>query len=418
MLSEARPGLPYIQVAGALRAAILTKTLEPGDKIPSGSQLATRYGVARMTVQQAIRVLRDEGLVVSRQGSGVFVRERTARSVGLRPVVERAFQRPNVTIDFFGFTAETLLGAVREPLDKIRAGSAAPESIAIRILVPDSTKPAALPCRADDLADDPAFRERSHAMTQRHNEAITDAVHELDELGLIGNGTVEVRVHQLAPLFKAFILNREELFLGFYPVVRRQVQLHAEPHDIYDLMGKDATLFHHAIFAGSPSSAIAKSLGDGLAAAAAEDTEKGLCAAELAAVTSAVPTPHADALIDAWHRARGVVGVVSNNSDVAVAAYAERHGLALDFIVGRTESDPSLLKPDPYLVASALSGLGSKASEAVLIGDSPSDIVAGALPLRPALRHQLGPRVPVLDQRLVEPRLAVEGRMVGDDDLK
>jgi DNA-binding transcriptional regulator YhcF (GntR family) len=239
------PRPPYIQVAGALRAAILTKTFEPGDQLPSGSQLATRYGVARMTVQQAIRVLRDEGLVVSRQGSGVFVRERTARPVGLRPVMERAFQRPNVTVDFFGFTAETLLGAIQEPLDKIRAGAAAPESITIRILVPDSTKPAALPCRVEDLADDPAFRERSQAMAVRHREAIVDAVHELDELGLVGNGTVEVRVHQLAPLFKAFILNREELFLGFYPVVRRQVQIHDEPHNVYDVMGKDVTLFHH-----------------------------------------------------------------------------------------------------------------------------------------------------------------------------
>jgi DNA-binding transcriptional regulator YhcF (GntR family) len=220
------PRPPYVQVAGALRAAILTKTLEPGEKLPSGSQLSARYGVARMTVQQAIRVLRDEGLVVSRQGSGVFVRERTARPVGLRPVMERAFQRPEVTVDFFGFTAETLLGALNEPLDKIRAGAAAPESIAIRILVPDSTKPAVLPCRADDLADDPAFRERSQAMAQRHTEAIVDAVHELDELGLVGNGTVELRV--------------------FYPVARRQVRLRQEPHDVYDLMGKDVTLFHHA----------------------------------------------------------------------------------------------------------------------------------------------------------------------------
>src|SRR5215207_692709 len=132
------PRPPYVQVAGALRAAILTKTLEPGDQLPSGSQLSKRYGVARMTVQQAIRVLRDEGLVVSRQGSGVFVRDRTARPVGLRPVVERAFQRPQVSIDFFGFTAETLLGVIQEPLDKIRAGGPAPESIAIRMLVPDT----------------------------------------------------------------------------------------------------------------------------------------------------------------------------------------------------------------------------------------------------------------------------------------
>jgi DNA-binding transcriptional regulator YhcF (GntR family) len=240
------PRAPYIQVASALRAAILTKKLQPGEKLPSGSQLAKRYGVARMTVQTAIRVLREEGLVVSRQGSGVFVRERTARPVALRPVVERAFQRPHVSIDFFGFTAETLLAVVHEPLDRIRAGAAAPESIAIRILVPDTSHPVALPCRVDGLADDPDFRRRSEAMTQRHTEAITDAVHELDELGLVKDGSVELRVHDLAPLFKAYILNRDEAFFGLYPVVRRQVTLHEQPHDIYDLMGKDATLFHHA----------------------------------------------------------------------------------------------------------------------------------------------------------------------------
>jgi DNA-binding transcriptional regulator YhcF (GntR family) len=240
------PRPPYVQVASALRAAILTKTFQPGDKLPSGSQLSARYGVARMTIQTAIRVLRDEGLVVSRQGSGVFVRERTARPVGLRPVMERAFQRPQVTVDFFGFTAETLHGAIQEPLDKIRAGAAAPESIAVRILVPDTTQPMALPCRVEDLADDPAFRERSNAMTRWHSQAIVDAVHELDELGLVKDGTVQLRVHSLAPFLKAFILNRDELFIGFYPVAHRQVVLDDEPHEIYDLMGKDVTLFHHA----------------------------------------------------------------------------------------------------------------------------------------------------------------------------
>lgn len=73
------------QVANALRAAILTRQLQPGEKLPSGTELAKTYGVARMTVQQAIRVLRDEGLIVSRQGSGVFVRESTERPVELRP---------------------------------------------------------------------------------------------------------------------------------------------------------------------------------------------------------------------------------------------------------------------------------------------------------------------------------------------
>jgi DNA-binding transcriptional regulator YhcF (GntR family) len=166
------PRPPYLQVASALRAAILTKTLGPGDQLPSGTQLAKRYGVARMTVQQAIRILRDEGLVVSRQGSGVFVRSRTAHPVGLRPILERAFQQPHVSIDFFGFTAETLLGVIQEPLDKIRTGAApAPDSITIRVLLPDTSHPIVLPCRVNDLGDDPDFRARSRAMTQRHTQA-------------------------------------------------------------------------------------------------------------------------------------------------------------------------------------------------------------------------------------------------------
>jgi DNA-binding transcriptional regulator YhcF (GntR family) len=241
------PRPPYLQVASALREAILSKTLGPGDQLPSGTELAKRYGVARMTVQQAIRTLRDEGLVVSRQGSGVFVRQRTARPVGLRPMLERAFQRPHVSIDFFGFTAETLLGAIQEPLDKIRtAASPAPDSIAVRMLLPDTSHPIVLPSRVEDLADDPDFRMRSHVMTQRHVDAVTDGVLELHELGLVTRGAVECRQHDLVPLFKAYILNREELFFGLYPIVQRTVTVDGEPHEIYDLMGKDAMLFHHA----------------------------------------------------------------------------------------------------------------------------------------------------------------------------
>jgi hypothetical protein len=190
--------------------------------------------------------LRDEGLVVSRQGSGVFVRDRTARPVGLRPVLERVFQQPRVSVDFFGFTAETLLGVLQEPLDKVRAGGHAPGSIAVRILVPDTSHPIVLPCQVSDLADDPQTRQRSSAMTRRHAEALTDAVHELDELGLVSTGSVELRRHDLVPLFKLYILNREDLFFGLYPIVQRTITVNAQPHEIYDLMGKDATLFHHS----------------------------------------------------------------------------------------------------------------------------------------------------------------------------
>jgi DNA-binding GntR family transcriptional regulator len=51
--------------------------------LPSGTELAKCCGVARMTVELATRTLRDERLVVSRQGSTVFVRQRSARTIGL-----------------------------------------------------------------------------------------------------------------------------------------------------------------------------------------------------------------------------------------------------------------------------------------------------------------------------------------------
>jgi DNA-binding transcriptional regulator YhcF (GntR family) len=239
------PRPPYQQVANALRAAILTRKLAPGEKLPSGSALASRYGVARMTVQQAIRVLRDEGLVVSRQGSGVFVRERTARAVALRPHVERAFEQPKVSIDFAGFSGETLHGVMQEPLDKIRIGQLRPESVTIRILIPDTSQPWAIPCRVADHADEPAFRDRAEQITRRHTSAITESVAELADLGLVQAASAQVRVHGAAPMFKLYLLNGQEAFFGFYPITEHTVTLHGEPVAMYDLMGKDATLFHY-----------------------------------------------------------------------------------------------------------------------------------------------------------------------------
>jgi DNA-binding transcriptional regulator YhcF (GntR family) len=235
------------QIANVLRAAIRTRKLAPGERLPSQHDLAERYGVARETVKAALRILRDERLVVSRQGSGAFVRAQTERPVGLRPHVEQAFTRPHVSIDFAGFSGETLHGALTEPLDKIRAGRLSPETVAVRILLPDPTAPMALPCRAETQADDPAIRERAERITRRHTEAVVDAVRELAELDLVTTATAQVRVHRGAPLFKLYLLNGEEAFFGFYPVVEHTVAIKDEPVAIYDPMGKDTTLFHWAI---------------------------------------------------------------------------------------------------------------------------------------------------------------------------
>ncbi|MFG3441140.1 GntR family transcriptional regulator [Nonomuraea sp. NPDC047897] len=247
------PRPPYLQVAMQLRAAILTRTFVPGEKLPSGPELAKTFGVARQTIQQAIRELRDEGLIVSRQGSGVFVREKTARPVGLRPHIEEAFKRPEVTIDFAGLSGETLHGAIQEPLDSIRAGRLTPERISIRLLLPDTNRPWSLPCRMDNGQDEPMFRQRAEKITSRHAHAIVDSVQELSDLGLVTHASAQVRISGEPPRFKIYVINREEAFFGYYAVAAHTVALGGEPVTMFDLMGKDTELFHFALSDGPDS---------------------------------------------------------------------------------------------------------------------------------------------------------------------
>ncbi|MEJ3652791.1 GntR family transcriptional regulator [Actinomycetes bacterium KLBMP 9759] len=241
---DSRP--PYIQIASALRAAILTKAVKGGEKLPSRNELAKRYDVAPMTVQSALRLLREEGLIVSRQGSGVFVRERTDRPVGLGPLMERAFSADHITLDFAGFSGESLTAAVQPPLDKIRIGRYTPESIHVRILVPDPEVPWALPSTVEDHSDSPEFRKRMEEIMRRNVIAIVDNVTELGEIGLVKEVTAQVRVHPVAPMFKLYVLNGKDMFLGFYPIREREHALGGRPQAIYDLDGSSPVLLHHS----------------------------------------------------------------------------------------------------------------------------------------------------------------------------
>lgn len=87
------PRAAYVQIADDLRASIARGELTAGDRLPTTNELMERYQVASMTVRSAFRILRDEGLVVSRQGTGVFVRSTvapgTAPAADLANVVER-----------------------------------------------------------------------------------------------------------------------------------------------------------------------------------------------------------------------------------------------------------------------------------------------------------------------------------------
>lgn len=69
------PDLLWEQVADDLRADIKSGRLAPGSRLPNELELASIYGVARVTVRNALASLRREGLIIVTRGRGTFVRK-------------------------------------------------------------------------------------------------------------------------------------------------------------------------------------------------------------------------------------------------------------------------------------------------------------------------------------------------------
>lgn len=76
-LRESRAPL-YLQITEILRQRIERGVWQPGQLLPTISDLAAEYGVAKITVRQAVKLLVDEGLVEARRGRGTLVLPRPA----------------------------------------------------------------------------------------------------------------------------------------------------------------------------------------------------------------------------------------------------------------------------------------------------------------------------------------------------
>jgi DNA-binding FadR family transcriptional regulator len=83
-LEEGRPrqGLTH-RVIAELREKIARGELKAGDKLPTEQALIRHFGVSRTVIREAIAGLRADGLVLPRQGVGVFVLEPEASNAEL-----------------------------------------------------------------------------------------------------------------------------------------------------------------------------------------------------------------------------------------------------------------------------------------------------------------------------------------------
>src|SRR5690242_14892195 len=77
--------LKYEEIAESLRTRIAAGEFGPGDIVPSGRDLAEQWSVSRATAIKAMDVLRSDGIVEAKQGTGFVVTETpVARPAGGR----------------------------------------------------------------------------------------------------------------------------------------------------------------------------------------------------------------------------------------------------------------------------------------------------------------------------------------------
>lgn len=71
--SRSRTSLKRQEIAGELRAAILSGTYRNGSLLPGENELAQRFAVSRGTIRRALDALAEEDLIDTRTGIGSFV---------------------------------------------------------------------------------------------------------------------------------------------------------------------------------------------------------------------------------------------------------------------------------------------------------------------------------------------------------
>jgi GntR family transcriptional repressor for pyruvate dehydrogenase complex len=113
------------QVAEQIQQLILSRQINPGDRLPTERELGETFKVSRTVIREAIRVLEARGLVVSQTGSGTYAQaiqgEDVANSLGMYITTQGQF-----------FTLDSLM-EVRRVLEiqvvKLAAERAEPQDI-------------------------------------------------------------------------------------------------------------------------------------------------------------------------------------------------------------------------------------------------------------------------------------------------
>ena len=74
--------------------------------------------------------------------------------------------------------------------------------------------------------------------------------------------SLSIRMHRFSPLFKSINVNRQILFLGFYPIAKTPVNVRGERIEVWDFRGEHTLMVGLPLTGGASETELAKEISE------------------------------------------------------------------------------------------------------------------------------------------------------------
>jgi len=163
----------YERIAQQIEQRLLTGDLKVGDWLPPERELAEQFGVSRTAVREAVKALRQKGLVEVQPGRGTFITDGTSRAMrhsldllmkiggadGSANLVEvREIIEPEIAALAAARATEEHIAAMREAVTTMDAALQDPDAfieadLDFHLALAEATQNALIPTLIDSIVD-------------------------------------------------------------------------------------------------------------------------------------------------------------------------------------------------------------------------------------------------------------------------
>lgn len=145
------------RIAANLRALIMSGEWEPGRQVPTTEKLIQQFETSNVTVQRALRILKEEELLEGRPGSGVFVRANAPQTI-----TPASYMAPSEPGQPYRWLTEASKRSQRGGNNILRVAEVKPPARVARVLGLDERGTAVLRVRVGLIDDAPAELTHSY----------------------------------------------------------------------------------------------------------------------------------------------------------------------------------------------------------------------------------------------------------------